>query len=46
MSRRPWWRRALRAVLLAMHDSRRRMALTVLRDHSHLLDSIAGRPRH
>jgi hypothetical protein len=42
---RPWWR-AFRAALLALHDSRRRMALRVLRDHSHLLDGTAGKPRH
>jgi hypothetical protein len=46
MSRRPWWRRAFRAVLLALHDSRKRMALRVIRDYSHLLDGIAGKPGH
>jgi len=46
MNRPSWLRRALRAVLLSLHDSRRRMALRVLRDHSHLLDGIAGKPRH
>jgi hypothetical protein len=42
---RPWWRRSIRAVLLAMHDSRRRMARRVLRDYSHLLEDTAGKPR-
>jgi hypothetical protein len=33
-------------MLLALHDSRRRMALRVLRDYSHLLDDIEGKPGH
>jgi len=44
-NRRPWLRRALRAILLALHDSRRRMALRILRDYSHLLDRAEDKPR-
>jgi hypothetical protein len=45
INRQPWLRRALRAVLLALHDSRRRMARQVLRDYSHLLAGTAEKPR-
>jgi hypothetical protein len=31
--------------MLALHDSRRRMARQVLRDYSHLLDGTADKPR-
>jgi hypothetical protein len=35
--RRRWLRRAARALLDALHDSRRRAALRAIHDHAHLL---------
>jgi hypothetical protein len=35
-----WLRRAARALLLAMHDSRRRQARRIVREFSHLRDGF------